>query len=273
VRRGAYLLPSAFTIGNMLLGFYAVVLGLRGTRLPYANDVTPYFAGDPGAFQKAALLVFAAALLDSIDGRIARLTGTESDFGKEYDSLADAATFGMVPALLTYLWGLHTLGRMGWLVPLFFFVCTATRLARFNVQAALPASDRWFVGLPAPAAAGAVCSLLFVVPDSEWRPWLNGLLLATLIVVGTLEVSTFRYWSPKQIHFRRRWSYRALLVLAAAILLISFQPRLFFPVAAALYTVSGPLGWLVRRVRPAEPEPEGEDEAAAAESEPQESTP
>ena len=267
MRRGAYLLPSAFTIGNMLLGFYALVLGLRGT-----------FGGDPKAFQKAALLVFAAALLDSIDGRIARLTGTESAFGKEYDSLADAATFGMVPALLTYLWGLKDLGRVGWLVPLFFLVCTVTRLARFNVQAALPASSRWFVGLPAPAAAGTVCALLFVVPDSEWRPWLNGLLLVTLIVVGTLEVSTFRYWSPKQIHFRRRLSYRALLYVAAAILLIFFQPRLFLPIAAALYTVSGPLGWLVRRVRPAEPESEGEDEGegeggpGATEGEPREST-
>ena len=269
VRRGAYLLPSAFTIGTMLLGFYAVVLGLRGA-----------FGGDPGAFQKAALMVFVAIVVDTLDGRIARLTGTESAFGREYDSLADAATFGFVPALLAYLWGLRGLedvwdlrglDRVGWLVPLYFFVCTATRLARFNVQAALPASHRWFVGLPAPAAAGAVCSLLFVVPDSDWRPWLNGLLLATLIVVGTLEVSTFRYWSPKQIHFRRRWSYRALLVLAAAILLFSFQPRLFLPIAAALYTVSGPLGWLIRRVRPAEPEPDAE--AGAAGDEPQESTP
>ena len=258
VRRGAYLLPSAFTIGNMLLGFYALVLGMRGA-----------FGGDPAAFQKAALLVFAAAVLDTLDGRIARLTGTESPFGREYDSLADAATFGMVPALLTYLWGLRDLGRVGWLVPLFFFVCTATRLARFNVQAAQPAAHRWFVGLPAPAAAGTVCSLLFVVPDSEWRPWLNGLLLATLVVIGTLEVSTFRYWSPKQIHFKRRLSYRAVLPLAAAILLIIVQPRLFFPVLAALYAISGPLGWLVRRVRPPAPEAE----AGAGADEPQESTP
>lgn len=262
VRRGAYLLPSAFTIGNMLLGFYALVLGLRGT-----------FESDPRAFQRAALLVFAAALLDAIDGRIARLTGTESAFGREYDSLADAATFGMVPALLTYLWGLKDLGRVGWLVPLFFLVCTVTRLARFNVQAALPASSRWFVGLPAPAAAGAVCSLLFVVPDSDWRPWLNLTLLALLVAVGALEVSTFRYWGPKQIHFRRRWSYRSLLFLAAAILLFSFQPRLFLPIAAALYTISGPLGWLVRRVRPAGSEAEGEGETAAPDSGPQESTP
>jgi len=267
VRRGAYLLPSAFTIGTMLLGFYAVVLGLRGA-----------FGGDPGAFQKAALMVFVAIVVDTLDGRIARLTGTESAFGREYDSLADAATFGFVPALLAYLWGLRGLedvwdlrglDRVGWLVPLYFFVCTATRLARFNVQTAAQAASRWFVGLPAPAAAGAVCSLMFVVPDAEWRPWLNGLLIASLILVGSLEVSTFRYWSPKQIHFKRRLSYRAVLPLAAAILVFSFQPRLFFPVAAAVYTASGPFGWLIRRLRPAPPEPE----AAGAADEPRGSMP
>jgi len=258
VRRGAYLLPSALTIGNMLLGFYAIVLGLRGA-----------FGDGPAAFQRAALVVFAAAILDTLDGRIARLTGTESEFGKEYDSLADAATFGMVPALLVYLWGLRDLGRLGWLVPLFFFVCTATRLARFNVQAGRPVSSRGFVGLPAPAAAGTVCSVMFLVPDSEWRPWLNLLLLVTLVVVGTLEVSTFRYWSPKQIHFKRRWSYRAVLPLAAAILLMIYYPRLVFPIAATLYTVSGPFGWLVRRVR----SPDGEEEAAETGGEAQESTP
>lgn len=248
VRRGAYLLPSAFTIGNMLLGFYAVVLGIRGA-----------FDGQPDAFRIAALLVFAAAILDTLDGRIARMTGSDSEFGREYDSLADVATFGVAPALLTYLWGLRDLGRVGWLVPLFFFVCTATRLARFNVQTA-PGSDRWFVGLPSPAAAGAVCSALFLAPDYEWRPWLNLALLAVLIVVGSLEVSTFRYWSPKQIHFRERRSYRAILPLAAAILLISWNPRVFFPIFAAIYTVSGPIGWVVRRLRYPEGEKEPDDE-------------
>lgn len=254
VRRGAYLLPSAFTIGNMLLGFYAVVLGLSGA-----------FDGDSTAFQKAALLVFAAAVIDTLDGRIARLTGTDSEFGKQYDSLADVATFGLAPALLAYLWGLRSLDlwgvpgleRLGWLVPVFFFVCTATRLARFNVQSAA-GSDRWFVGLPSPAAACAICSVLFIAPDSEWRPWLNTLLLVALVVVGGLEVSTFRYWSPKQIHFRERRSYRAILPLAAVILAIVLRPRLFFPIAAALYTVSGPIGWVFRRFRP------GDAEAGAA---------
>ena len=142
LRRGAYLLPSLFTIGNMLLGFYAIVLGFRGADL-----------GSAGLFQRAALLVFAAGLLDGLDGRIARMTGTDSDFGREYDSLADLLTFGVAPALLTYAWGLRELLRFGWLVPLFFVVCCATRLARFNIQVRVVDSRR-FVGLPAPAAAG-----------------------------------------------------------------------------------------------------------------------
>src|SRR5690349_12758670 len=138
IRRGAYLLPSLFTIGNMLLGFYAVVCGL--------ND---------RAFGKGALLVFFAAILDSLDGRLARMTGTESDFGKEYDSLADVITFGAAPALLTYLWGIRDLAREAWLIPVFFMVCTATRLARFNVQTRV-VDSRYFVGLPTPAAAGTI---------------------------------------------------------------------------------------------------------------------
>jgi CDP-diacylglycerol--serine O-phosphatidyltransferase len=236
--RGAYLLPSAFTIGNMLLGFYAVVLGFRGAAF-----------GTPEAFKRAALLVFAAGILDGLDGRIARLTGTDSDFGREYDSLADLLTFGVAPALLAFTWGLRELGRVGWLVPLFFVVCTATRLARFNVQVRVTDS-RWFVGLPAPAAAGAICSLLFFAPDPAWKPWLVGLMIASLIAVGTLMVSTFRYRSFKHIDLRRRWSYRAILPVAAVILVAALHPPASFLVVAVVYTLSAPVAWAWGRARP-----------------------
>ncbi|HYN23277.1 MAG TPA: CDP-diacylglycerol--serine O-phosphatidyltransferase, partial [Thermoanaerobaculia bacterium] len=132
LERGAYLLPSMFTIANMMLGFYAIVCGLQGN------------------FRLAVGLVLTAALVDTLDGLIARMTGTESEFGKEYDSLADVITFGATPALLTYLWGLADLHRDAWLLPLFYMVCTATRLARFNVQHKI-IDKRWFVGLPTPA--------------------------------------------------------------------------------------------------------------------------
>jgi CDP-diacylglycerol---serine O-phosphatidyltransferase len=237
LRRGAYLLPGLFTIGNMMLGFYAMVLGFRG-----------FVAGGYGLFGLGALLVFAAGILDGLDGRIARMTGTESDFGKEYDSLADVITFGVAPALLTFFWGLHELGRIGWLVPLFFMVCCATRLARFNVQTRV-VDSRFFVGLPTPAAAGAICSILFFAPDREWRTWMEGLVVVALAGVGLLMVSTFRYHSFKKLDLRRRWSYRALVPIAAVVLVTALAPRAFFLAVAVLYTLSGPVGWLWGRLR------------------------
>ncbi|HSU81779.1 MAG TPA: CDP-diacylglycerol--serine O-phosphatidyltransferase, partial [Thermoanaerobaculia bacterium] len=116
IRRGAYLLPSLFTMGNMVFGFYAIICGLDGY------------------FRRGSLFIVLAAALDSVDGRIARMTGTESEFGKEYDSLADVITFGAAPGMLAYLWGLRQLNEDAWLISVFYMVCTATRLARFNVQ-------------------------------------------------------------------------------------------------------------------------------------------
>ncbi|MEM1249831.1 MAG: CDP-diacylglycerol--serine O-phosphatidyltransferase, partial [Acidobacteriota bacterium] len=143
LRKGAYLLPSLFTVGNIALGFYAVVLALEGDYRP------------------AILLIFLAAFLDGLDGRIARVTQTESDFGREYDSLADVITFGVGPALLAYLWGLEHLDRIGWFAPLFYIVCAATRLARFNINTRV-ADKRFFVGLPAPAGARARGAGLYI---------------------------------------------------------------------------------------------------------------
>jgi CDP-diacylglycerol---serine O-phosphatidyltransferase len=265
MRRGAYLLPSLFTIGNILLGFYAIVLGLRAytvlTRLT-APRVVPH---DPrldavfSDFQTAALLVFLAGILDAMDGRIARLTGTDSEFGKEYDSLADVFTFGVAPALLTHLWGLYEWGRIGWLIPFFYLVCTATRLARFNVQTRV-VDSRFFVGLPAPAAAGSICSILFFAPDSEWREWMQVLMLVALTLIGTLMVSTFRYSSFKKLDLRRRWSFRAMLPFAAILGVIVYEWRATFLVIAVLFTLSGPVSyltsrWRAHRGRPGEPPP------------------
>ena len=265
LRRGAYLLPSLFTIGNMLLGFYAVVTAFRASRL---LDVE---AGDR-LFVWAAAAVFAAALLDTFAGRIARMTGTDSEFGREYDSLADLFTFGAVPALLTFLWGLHGFGRAGWLVPVYYLVCTATRLARFNVQTKV-VDSRYFVGLPSPAAAGVVCSLLFYVPEAgPWREGWAWVIFATLALAGTLEVTTFRYWSTKQVDFRKRWSYRAALPLALIVLIIVWEPKAFFLAMGVTYALSGPFNWLIGRLRrrggppPAEPslEPEPGPESTGA---------
>jgi len=230
LQRGAYLLPSLFTIGNMLLGFYAIVCGLRGQ------------------FRLAAILVFVAAIVDTLDGLMARLTGTESEFGKEYDSLADVITFGAAPAILTYLWGLDELHRDAWLLPLFFMVCTATRLARFNVQHKV-VDKRWFVGLPTPAAAGTICSLLFYAPDREWKWWMLGLVAVSLLLVGLLMVSTFRYRSVKGFDPRQRMSYRVAVPIAALFLVIYYQPYAVFLILAIAYTLSGPLLWAFGQIR------------------------
>lgn len=248
LQRGAYLLPSLFTIGNILLGFYAIVLGLRAVGLVY---VEPFGAGRPvlAGFATAALLIFAAGILDGLDGRIARMVGTESEFGKEYDSLADLFTFGAAPALLTYLWGLSAWGRVGWLVPLFYLVCTATRLARFNVQHKV-VDARWFVGLPTPAAAGAVCSILLLpLPPREWETWAQLGTLIALMLIGALMVSTFRYRSFKQFDLRRRWSYRAFVPIAAVLLVVAFKPRATFLAVAVLYTLSSPVMYFVGKLR------------------------
>jgi CDP-diacylglycerol---serine O-phosphatidyltransferase len=230
LRRGIYLLPSLFTTGNIFLGFWAVIRGLRGD------------------FGHAALAIFAAALLDAIDGRIARMTGTESEFGKELDSLADVLTFGMAPALLAFLWGLHEFPRIGWLIPLFFVVCGATRLARFNVQTKV-VDKRYFAGLPIPAAAGTVAAVMFFDPERDWRTWMAVFLLVVMASVAFLMVSTFRYRSFKQLDLRQRRSYRVALFPALILLLIAWKPQIVLATLALAYTVSAPLEWLFGRLR------------------------
>jgi CDP-diacylglycerol---serine O-phosphatidyltransferase len=182
-----------------------------------------------------------AAILDTLDGRIARMTGTDSEFGREYDSLADLFTFGAAPALLTF-----SLGPPG---PRPHRLAGAALLHGLHRHPPRPvqrpdpkvADTRYFVGLPSPAAAGAVCSLLFYVPATDgWRDLWTLFVLITLAVAGTLEVSTFRYWSPKQIDLRKRWSYRAALPLALIVLVVALEPKAVFLVIGAVYALSGP---------------------------------
>ena len=238
IRRGAYLLPSLFTMGNMVLGFYAIIVGLQAH------------------FRLAAMMVGAAAVLDAFDGRIARMTGTESDFGKEYDSLADVITFGVAPALLAYLWGLRDFAPDTWLLSVFFMVCCATRLARFNVQSKV-VDSRYFVGLPTPAAAACICSILLFAPDygDDVKAFMQVLMGVALLLIGALMVSTFRYTSGKSFNLRRRWSYRAFVPIAAIFLVIVYQPWATLLVIALLYTLSAPVSALMARLRHRDPSP------------------
>jgi len=233
IRRGAYLLPSLFTMGNMVSGFYAIILGLDHN------------------FDRAILFIVLAALLDSVDGRIARMTGTESEFGKEYDSLADVITFGAAPGMLAFLWGLRDFNPDAWLLSAFFMVCTATRLARFNVQTRV-VDSRWFVGLPSPWAALTICALLSFAlrTTGDTRVIMQAIMGVALLVVGSLMVSTFRYNSFKNFDLLKRWSYRAFVPIAALLLLFLFIPRVAILVLALLYTLSGPATSAISRLRP-----------------------
>ena len=235
IRRGAYLLPSLFTMGNMVFGFYAIICGLNGT------------------FRRGSLFILLAAALDSVDGRIARMTGTESEFGKEYDSLADVITFGAAPGMLAYLWGLRELNEDAWLISVFYMVCTATRLARFNVQTRVTDS-RWFVGLPSPWAALTICALLSFAPEYKEYPAdvqvvMQVVMAVALLLIGSLMVSTFRYNSFKKLDLKRRWSFRALVPFAAILLVVVFEPRATFLAIAVLFALSGPAAYLASRLR------------------------
>ena len=242
-RRGASILPSLFTTGNLFLGFWAIIKTLDGQ------------------FAEAAPLIGGAAVLDILDGRIARLTNTQSEFGAQLDSLADAVSFGVAPALLAFAWGLHLVPRAGWPAAFLFLMCGVLRLARFNVQKNV-VDARFFVGLPIPAAAAQVAAVVFVLPEPPGERWQAGLVLALVVVAAFLMVSTFRYRSFKGVDLRRRRSYTSVLGIALLFLLVAAQPEATLIAATSAYTLSGPLAWgfgtLRRRSLPPLPQAAGE---------------
>ena len=235
-RRGASILPSLFTTGNLFLGFWAIVRTLHGQ------------------YAEAAPLIFWAILLDVLDGRIARMTGTESEFGAELDSLADVVSFGVAPALLAYSWGFATLPRVGWLVAFLFVVCGALRLARFNVQKTV-VDGRYFVGLPIPAAAAPVAALVNVSPAGVDDKVQAVVWLALLIVISFLMVSTFRYSSFKKFDLKSRRSY--VNVVGIAVLLVVFMMHTDWSllILATLFWLSGPVSYVVGILFRRRPEP------------------
>ena len=204
LRRGAAILPSLFTIGNLFLGFSAIIQALRLD------------------FESAAQFIVVAVIFDMLDGRIARMTGTTSEFGAQLDSLSDIVSFGVAPAIIAYQWGLATLHR-SFLAAFFFVMCAAIRLARFNVQRKV-VDGRYFVGLPSPAAAGFVISIVYFRPE-PLSDRLGALFTMALLVVGAfLMVSTLRYWSFKTFDLRSRRSYFAMVGIAALLALVATEP-------------------------------------------------
>lgn len=228
IRRGVSLLPSLFTLANLFCGWACVVHAMRGD------------------FATAAPFIGVAVVLDMLDGRIARMTGTTSDFGVQLDSLADLISFGMAPAVLAFQWGLNPLGRLGWAVGFVYLTAAALRLARFNIQT--NTDKRYFIGLPSPAAAGLVAATIFYFPGglaAKPEAWLGPVMLT---VPALLMVSTIRFQSFKTFDLGMRRGYRGLLLVAVFIGLLATYPHEVLIVIAYSYFASGFIGTLMTRM-------------------------
>src|ERR1700676_782073 len=245
LRRGIFLLPSLFTVANLLCGYYAGVASLLGGR----DD-----------FDHAAKAIRFAVLFDSLDGRIARMTGTNTEFGVQLDSLADVVSFGIAPAVMAYAWGvrslpdlsstsLRQLSEFGWVCCLAFLICCAWRLARFNVQGMAPGSSKFFVGMPTPAAAAVVASLVhgFKEPLHDWRWSVAWFLMAASL--GALMTSTIRYYSFKDIPWTRKQPSLAIVLLCLVLAVVWRYSEYALVILAGTYAAAGVALHLVRFVR------------------------
>lgn len=240
--RGIYLLPNLFTTGALFSGFFAII------------------AASQQRFEAACIAIFIAAILDGLDGRVARLTNTQSEFGVQYDSLSDLISFGMAPSLLMYHWALFsmkldgsTLGRIGWLAAFLYAACAALRLARFNTQVGV-VDKRWFIGLNSPSSAGLMASFVWVCSDLGWSgDELRYAALAVTVTAALLMVSRIRYNSfkgggsgPKS----DRVPFFALLIVVVVLIALAIDAPKTLLAATTLYALSGPLLWFRRRKLP-----------------------
>ncbi len=232
-RQGIYLLPNLFTTGALFAGFYAVIAGMRGD------------------FESAAIAIFAALVLDGLDGRVARLTHTSSKFGAEYDSLSDMVSFGVAPALVMFSWALGELGKFGWSVAFIYVACAALRLARFNTQ--IDTADKnYFTGLASPAAASVVASTVWVCNDLGWvganLPFEVSVVVGVLTAaVGFLMVTNFQYYSFKGIDFRGRVPFVVMIAVVLVFGLITVDPPVILLAGFLTYALSGPVLQVVKR--------------------------
>lgn len=226
LRKGVYILPNLFTTGCLFAGFYGIVATMGGEYLT------------------AAWFILVAAIFDGLDGKVARLTGTTSKFGVEYDSLADLVAFGVSPGLLMFAWALKPFGKLGWLAAFLYVVCCALRLARFNVQVATVESKR-FVGLPTPAAAGMVASCVLIFYELGGSGTIQKISVLVLIyVLAMLMVSNFRYYSFKDPELFKRQPFWILVILIFLIIVIVAKPQISLFTLAFAYMISGPIGYL-----------------------------
>lgn len=234
-RKGIFLLPNLFTTAALFAGFYAIVAAVNGD------------------FEAAGLAIFFGQLLDGMDGRIARLTNSQSKFGQEYDSLSDMVTFGLSPALVMFMWCLSGLGKLGWAVAFIYVACAALRLARFNAQAGT-ADKRFFIGLASPPAATLIASTVWIGHDMgylglELSGWAQGLLAFETALVGLMMVLNVPYHSFKDIDFKGRVPFAAIFAVMLIFVVITIDPpRVLFAVAVT-YALSGPVIYIWKKMR------------------------
>ncbi|MCV2883190.1 CDP-diacylglycerol--serine O-phosphatidyltransferase [Aestuariibacter sp. AA17] len=222
-RKGIYLLPNLLTTAGLFSGFFAVVSSMNGR------------------FEAAAIAIFVAMIFDGLDGRVARMTNTQSEFGAEYDSMADMVSFGMAPALVSYNWALSELGKIGWLAAFIYVAGAALRLARFNTQIGI-ADKRYFQGLASPAAAALVAGLVWVGVEYDVNGHDYGIIVALLTgVAGLLMVSNFKYNSFKEVDWHGKVPFVALLAVLLVFIIVATEPALVLFVVFALYACAGPI--------------------------------
>src|SRR4026209_71188 len=228
-RRGVYLLPSMFTLANMFSGYACIVYAMRGE------------------LERAAPLIGLAIIVDMLDGRVARMPGSTSQFGIEFDSLADVISFGVAPAILAFQWGLHPLGRIGWAAGFVFVAGAAIRLARFNIQTGT-VDKKYFVGLPSPAAAAVPATTIFLYPEGFQSPLEALARLAPGTVPGLPRGSTIRFYSFKTLDLQSRRACPVLALLALGLAMLTAHEIMLVALAYA-YMMSGPVMWAWSRLR------------------------
>jgi CDP-diacylglycerol--serine O-phosphatidyltransferase len=261
LKKGLYLLPSAFTAANIGMGYFAVMAALRGFQLLGAGPEGEGVRAATVHFDNASRAIGWAILFDTLDGRIARLTKTTTEIGIQFDSIADVLTFGIAPAVLIYAWGYggalpegSQLHKLGWFLSFMFLICGALRLARFNVQATRPRTlaagsakvdKKNFLGLPIPAAAGLLAAVVHFAPRPlvsygvEWATIYSGLLMGLVAILAVLMVSTIRYSSFKTLGAGRRSTIKVMPVIAAVGMLVWLFSRYVLLAIVLAYVLSG----------------------------------
>lgn len=231
-RRSVYLLPNLVTTAALFAGFYAIVQAMNAR------------------FEHAAVAIFVAMVLDGLDGRIARMTRTQSEFGADYDSLSDMVSFGAAPALVMYVWALSDLGKLGWISAFIYCAGAALRLARFNTNIEV-VDKRFFQGMPSPAAAALVAGLVWVLDDLGIRraDWIAWIACAFTIFAGITMVSNMPFYSFKDLNLRKRVPFWAVLAVVAGIVVIAYRPPAVLFLLFVCYALSGYVLWFVRRAR------------------------